>query len=313
MHMKSLKTAILLADLRSFRGVAEQLNVTQAAVSSRINALEQELGVKLFDRDSRGVALTRDGTTFIDSGRTLLANFESLMRDLTGQRSVTGIVKIGFISSMAETLLPILVSELRRRFDHVRFVIHCDINSNLQRLLASGDLDFALVTIDKCFDGFDQVPLCTFGSRWVASPAFLTEHMITGPVDAATLATFPIIAYETGTSGYERLSSVFSASELEQTAIHTSNSLPTSISMACAGIGMASVPPVVIQRELQLGTLRVIDSKRYLPQLQFVAAIGSKSTSPLSALVAQMAQEAAIQFCQNFGDGIAMAYPLDRS
>lgn len=307
MHMKSLKTVILLAELRSFRGVADQLNVTQAAVSSRIHSIEQELGVQLFERDSKGVSLTSKGEQFIEGGRALLLNYEQLARSIACAESLSGRVRIGFNSSMAETLMPLIVQDINQRFENIRFVIHCDINANLNRLLGAGELDFALVVADKGFKAYSQIPLCSFGSRWVASPDFLNKHLVQGPLDGKTLATFPIIAYEAGTPGYERLLARFSQEELDQTEVHISNSLPTSISMASAGIGIASVPPVVIQQELQEGVLRVIETTHHLPPIPFVAAIADRNKGPLSSLIIQLAREAAVKFCQNFSDIVASA------
>src|SRR5258707_1875315 len=61
MNLRFLETFVLLAELRNFRLTAERLYTTQAAVSSRIATLEQEFGVRLFDRGVREVTLTADG------------------------------------------------------------------------------------------------------------------------------------------------------------------------------------------------------------------------------------------------------------
>ena len=61
MNMRFLLTFVWVARLGSFRLTAEKLSTTQAAISSRISVLETELGVQLFQRDSRGVNLTREG------------------------------------------------------------------------------------------------------------------------------------------------------------------------------------------------------------------------------------------------------------
>ena len=61
MNLKFLETFIWVAKLRSFSLAAEKLHSTQAAISSRISVLEQELGAKLFKREPKGVTLTREG------------------------------------------------------------------------------------------------------------------------------------------------------------------------------------------------------------------------------------------------------------
>ncbi|MFX5793235.1 LysR family transcriptional regulator, partial [Acinetobacter baumannii] len=64
MNIRFLETAIWLAQLRTFRATADRLNITSAAISNRIAAMEQELGFKLFERDTREVRLTAEGSTF---------------------------------------------------------------------------------------------------------------------------------------------------------------------------------------------------------------------------------------------------------
>jgi len=62
MNVRFLETFVWLAKLRNFRMTAEHLHATQAAISSRISALEQEFGVRLFERGPRDVTLTQEGT-----------------------------------------------------------------------------------------------------------------------------------------------------------------------------------------------------------------------------------------------------------
>jgi len=307
MHLKMFKTAILLSELKSFRAVAERMNITQAAVSSRILTLEQELGVKLFLRDPRGVTPTKQGLAFIDGGRNILADYEKLARSVIGGSEPSGIVKIGFVASMATTLLPLIARSLKQRFKQIQFTIHIDIAENLERLLANHELDIALVAVDKRFETYDQTPLCGFGSRWVASPDFLSEYTEDGSIEDDTLGQLPLISYEMGTTGHNHMLHELSKDELEGTSIHYSNSLPTSISMAIAGLGIASVSPVVIQRELKEGTLKVIGTNRHLPMVRFLAITIPNSPNPIAPTVVSLARDMAALFCEDFEDSIATA------
>ena len=81
MNLKFLETFVWVARLKSFRLTAEKLFSTQASISSRIAVLEDELGVKLFVRDSRGVTLTPEGDK-------VLAYAERMMDTRDGSASV---------------------------------------------------------------------------------------------------------------------------------------------------------------------------------------------------------------------------------
>ena len=67
-HPVFLQTVVWLSELRNFRVTADRMNITPAAISNRISAIEQELGIKLFERDTRDVRLTSEGVTFVRRG-----------------------------------------------------------------------------------------------------------------------------------------------------------------------------------------------------------------------------------------------------
>ena len=80
MDMPSLKAFLSVAKLASFSAAAEALHLTQPAVSKRISQLEQQLGVKLFDRVGRKVLLTESGTALYPRAQQLLLDMEDTRR-----------------------------------------------------------------------------------------------------------------------------------------------------------------------------------------------------------------------------------------
>ena len=96
MDTNSLRTFITTAELESFSLAAEQLYLTQPAISKRIAALEEELGAKLFDRIGRHVSLTEAGRTLLQRARIILQEVEDsrrLISNLSG--TVSGRLSIG--------------------------------------------------------------------------------------------------------------------------------------------------------------------------------------------------------------------------
>jgi DNA-binding transcriptional LysR family regulator len=72
MDLQAVRTFVAAADMGQFQGAADNLEVTQQAVSKRIATLEKELGVRLFTRTARGARLTVDGQAFLPHARALL-------------------------------------------------------------------------------------------------------------------------------------------------------------------------------------------------------------------------------------------------
>jgi DNA-binding transcriptional LysR family regulator len=89
MDLDAVRTFVTAADLGQFQSAADDLEVTQQAVSKRIAVLEKELGVRLFTRTARGAQLTVDGQAFLPHARALLAAAESAIASVhPGQRAL---------------------------------------------------------------------------------------------------------------------------------------------------------------------------------------------------------------------------------
>lgn len=95
MNLKFLETFVWVARLKSFRLTAEKLFTTQASISSRIAALEADLGVKLLLRDSRGVSLTPEGSKVLEYAEQMLDTAKALKQSLDSDRTKVGRIRLG--------------------------------------------------------------------------------------------------------------------------------------------------------------------------------------------------------------------------
>ncbi|HCN45907.1 MAG TPA: LysR family transcriptional regulator, partial [Pseudomonas sp.] len=142
---------MLVADLRIFLSVAgagslsaaaRQLDVMPMQVSRRIAALEEELGVRLFHRTTRSVALTAEGEALLPYANTMIDAEESAVRELRPSNSaVTGVLRVTapsvFGQSIVLTLLPRLLAE------HPDLRVDLDVSDRVVDIVAGG-FDLAL-------------------------------------------------------------------------------------------------------------------------------------------------------------------------
>src|SRR5258706_10944046 len=107
MELRKLRYFVVLADELHFGRAARRLQITQPPLSMAILALEEELGVKLFDRAPRNVTLTHAGATFVEQARALLAKADDAI-ELTraADRGEVGRLRVGFMTASVFTLLP---------------------------------------------------------------------------------------------------------------------------------------------------------------------------------------------------------------
>ncbi|MDE1157452.1 MAG: LysR family transcriptional regulator [Neorhizobium sp.] len=303
MNIRFLETVVWLSELRNFRMTADRMNITPAAISSRISAMEQELGIRLFERDTRDVRLTTEGRSFVDGARDIVARYNRLVSDITPPETVEGLVRIGIVPSMALIILPGLMAKLRQRFPRVRLSVTTEASQIITAKLERRELDVVFGFPGPQIEKYRIVDLCTLGMFWIAAKDFPTNE---GPLTIADLMLHPIISYEIGTRAHKRMVDYMPQNAFEENVVHYSNSLATTISMISAGIGISVLPPIVIQNELRQGTLKVLDVKHSFPATDYFAVYLENPSSRLSPLVASIASDVAAEFCALHDDAIAV-------
>jgi len=146
MELRHLRYFVAVAEELSFRRAAERLRLSQPALSAQIRALEEELTVRLLDRNTRSVKLTHPGRGFLEDARHTLA---AAARAQEGARSaghgLSGTLRVGLIAPVANAWLAAILRRFLKRFPGVQLSLF-DLASpvQLQRLRA-GELDTALL------------------------------------------------------------------------------------------------------------------------------------------------------------------------
>lgn len=303
MNIRFLETVVWLSELRSFRMTADRMNITPAAISSRISAMEQELGIRLFERDTRDVRLTTEGRSFVNGARDIVARYNRLVSDVAPPETVEGLVRIGIVPSMGLIILPGLMDMLRQRFPRVRVAVTTEASQIIMSKLERRELDIVFGFPGPQIEKYRMVDLCTLGMFWIGAKDFPNND---GPLTRADLTLHPIISYEVGTQAHKRMVDYMPQNCFEENVVHYSNSLATTISMVSAGIGISVLPPIVIQNELRQGTLKVLNVNHSFPATDYFAVYLENPSSRLSPLIASLASDVAAEFCALYDDAIAV-------
>jgi DNA-binding transcriptional LysR family regulator len=120
-QLPHLETFAKAAELGSFTAAAQALGLTQAAISQRVHALEQSLGVALFHRQVSGILLTDAGQRLYPYAQRILALHQEARERVTGRKApVTGELSLAASSIPGEHLLPALLSVFRARHPHIQ-------------------------------------------------------------------------------------------------------------------------------------------------------------------------------------------------
>ncbi|MGC9498850.1 LysR substrate-binding domain-containing protein [Streptomyces sp. WG7] len=128
MELRNLRYFVAVAETRHFGRAAEQLHMAQPPLSQAVRRLEAELGVELFTRTTRQVALTRAGEVFrTDVEHILKAVDEAVSRVARFAAGVEGVLRVGLTGSASYRQLPALARLLKRAMPHVMLEVHTEM------------------------------------------------------------------------------------------------------------------------------------------------------------------------------------------
>ncbi|RZV35930.1 MAG: LysR family transcriptional regulator [Chromatiales bacterium] len=144
MDLELLRTFLELNRTRHFGRAAEALFVTQAAVSSRLKSLEQQLGVTLFDRSTREMRLTPEGGRLVRHSEKLIAAWRGARQDVSLAEASEQLV-IGGSLRLWDVLLQRWLHDLRRNYPDLAIIAEAQTPDFLTRKLIDGTLDVAIL------------------------------------------------------------------------------------------------------------------------------------------------------------------------
>jgi DNA-binding transcriptional LysR family regulator len=136
---------LALEETRRFSIAAERCHMSASAFSQMIGRLEETVGVRLFDRDTRKVSLTPDGEVFAQGARRITAEIKAALAELQDRSALrTGRVAIASPASVAAAWLPVVLAAFRAEHPGVALQLHDVVSDQCLRLVLSGDVDFGL-------------------------------------------------------------------------------------------------------------------------------------------------------------------------
>ncbi len=146
MDLRQLRYFVALATQQHYGKAAGVLHVTQPALSRQIRLLEEELGVRLFERHARGAAPTDEALLLLERALFLLRSAEQIKSDLQARRrEPRGPVAIGLTPGLAQQLTVPLTREVLRQFPEVRLRFVEGFAPSTQAQLKQGEVDVALL------------------------------------------------------------------------------------------------------------------------------------------------------------------------
>ena len=257
MEVRQLQIFRTLAEELNFTRTAELVHTVQSNVTTQIKALEEELGIPLFDRLGRRVAITDAGRRFLPFAEQALAAMEQGQRAIQAGAAPSGPLRIGAPESVLTYRLPQVLRAYRKRFPHVELIFKPYSDGNLCSMLETGKFDMAIHMQDsEPIGAFDSIRLRTeriFLLSDMHHP--LAKQRIVKPVD---LAGQILLLTETGCGYRNKLDQVLAMQNIRTGNVTEFSSVEAIKQCVIAGMGVALLPAIVVARELRQHQIKAL-------------------------------------------------------
>lgn len=241
LDVRQLRAFVTVAECGSFTRAAASLHLSQPALTVQIRKLEDALGLRLFDRNTRMVALTR-------SGAELLPGLGRILRELDGVLAETrqlstmerGIVRLALLPSFASGVLPEAIAGFRAAHPGVGFVIRDVIASEVAELVAGGEADLGLTggavahaDLEILLGGSDRM-----------HAVYPEDHPLAGlaTIGIADLARYPLVLMDAATSVRQVVDRAFVGAGAQPRIGAEVTYMASAVGMVRAGLGVAILP-----------------------------------------------------------------------
>jgi DNA-binding transcriptional LysR family regulator len=239
--LKQIRSFVAVARQKSFTRAASLLHLSQPTLTVQIRRLEVELGLRLLDRNTRSVDLTRIGREMLPVFETMMQEFDGVLlgvRDVAEQRR--GIVKLAALPSVAAGALPEVIRTFRENRPGVSFVLKDVVASRVLGLVRAEEADLGVMggevahaDIETIFTAHDQM-----------HAVFPAGHPIESAdsVTAVLLASYPLVMMDPDTSVRAIVDAAFNRVGLMPSPACEVTYIMTAIGMVRAGLGLTILP-----------------------------------------------------------------------
>lgn len=175
MDLRVMRNFLKIAETENVTQASRELNVAQPHLTRQIKALEEELGVLLFQRDKKRLHITEEGRFLKQQSEQILKLVEKTERQVKEMQSeISGTLFLGVIESVGESILPEWIFEFKKDFPQVKYNIWSANSKDVKERLSKGLLDLAVVREPIDSSKFSSIHLAT--ENW--SVFFSKNHIL---------------------------------------------------------------------------------------------------------------------------------------
>ena len=253
MEIKLLKTFLAVAKNCGFSRAAEKTGFVQSSVSTQIRLLEEELGVRLFERLGRKTHLTAEGRRLLSYAEKIVGLESEAREMLSGAQKPSGTLRIGTCETLCITYLPPMLQEYRMRYPDVELILRLTTSTELCEWIVENEIDIALLIDEPVVSEMLLAEaLLDEPIALLASPG--DERIGRKPVRPQDLDGADLILTESGS--YRTIFDDILAGEgARPGSVVDCESIEAIKKLVVSGLGITLLPRIVAREELLSGQL----------------------------------------------------------
>lgn len=284
--MYHLRTIEALHRLRSFTLAAEDMQISQPAVSRALAEAERRIGGRLFDRSTRSVVPTHLGEEISAHAAMAVTTYDEALSRITGHlNGDDGIVRVACLPSVTATLLPSVISHFRSDLTRVGLDIHDEPQENVAEKILNGTVDLGILALDSSIPDELNVEVVAQDRLVAIVPA---GHRFVGSesLNWEDFARERFIGFDSVTSIGPLVAHAFAKYDVNVDIVQTARSIPAVGGLVAAGLGVSMVPEMVVP----LVALDGIESVTVSPAIERTLVVVHRKRGPLPAVAERFRQ-----------------------
>jgi DNA-binding transcriptional LysR family regulator len=293
MNQRFVEAFYWVATLKSMTRAAEKLFMTQSAISSRVSALEEELGILLIDRrDRQQFALTNGGVRFLNYAERLMTLHRQLRDELGTEDAGVHLLRVGAIESALHTWLIPMLQHLRSVHANLQLELTVEITPVLVEAVKRGTLDLVFAAQSISAPDIRTRPLPTMEMVFVGA----REMKRRTPYTLAEIVSHEMMTFQRGSQPHLALLEQLRSEGLEPPRLHTISSIPAMVHLIESGFGIATLPIIAAQTLVRKHEIAILPCETALSPLPVQA---SYRYDPGSSALLAVIQDA-LKFIDSF-------------
>jgi DNA-binding transcriptional LysR family regulator len=294
MNQRFVEAFYWVATLKSMTRAAEKLFMTQSAISSRVSALEEELGILLIDRrDRQQFALTNAGMRFLNYAERLMTLHRQLRDELGTEEGGAHLLRVGAIESVLHTWLIPMLQHLRAAHPNLQLELTVEITPVLVEAVKRGNLDLVFAAQSISASGIRTRLLPAMEMVFVGARAMKRRE----PYTLAEIVSHDMMTFQRGSQPHLALLEQLRGEGLEPPRLHTVSSIPAMVQLIESGFGIATLPIIAAHNLVRQHEIAILPCETALSPLPVQA---SYRFDPGSSALMSVVQDA-LRFIDAFG------------